>query len=186
MKSILTILSFIPIFLLFSCKQESAPTGQNNKNEGEEIKFRNTYLVEIDSSSWYGELIYVPIYSEVYFGDGGKTIDLTSTLSIHNTDLEHQITVKNINYHNTKGHLIKKFIQESIKLQPLETINFTVHEKDRSGGTGANFIVEWNTQVQVSSPIIEAVMITTQMNQGISFTTNGKIIKKFGTSAAEN
>jgi hypothetical protein len=59
-----------------------------------------------------------------------------------------------------------------------------IGEKDRTGGTGANFIVEWNTDEVVSSPIIEAIMITTQMNQGISFTTTGKITKKFGRSTS--
>ncbi len=172
------------ICLLFgvSCKQEILPTDQD-RNTGTEItKFKNTYLIEIDSSSWYGELIYVPIYSEVFYGDAGKTIELAATLSIHNTDLENLITLKNINFHNTKGDLLKKFISKPVQLQPLETVNFIINEKDKSGGTGANFIVEWSTQKHVSSPIIEAIMITTQMNQGISFTTSGKIIKKFGTS----
>ncbi|MBN1339408.1 MAG: DUF3124 domain-containing protein [Bacteroidales bacterium] len=140
----------------------------------------NTYLVEHDSSIFYGELIYVPAYSGIHYGDEGKTINLSITLSVHNTDLEHPITLNRVNYHNKKGTLIRNLLLEPVILQPLETRNFVIGENDNEGGTGANFVVDWNTGDMVSSPVIEAIMITTQMNQGISFTTYGRIIKKYG------
>lgn len=173
-----------PVILLFlsGCQQQSTERKPSNAEKEMDEKFLYTYLIEKDTLVHYGELIYVPIYSEIYYGDAGKTIELAVTLSVHNTDLNHSIMVKSVNYHNKKGNLIKKMVQQPILLAPLETTNFMIGEKDRSGGTGANFIVEWNTQNNVSSPIIEAIMVTTQMNQGISFTTGGKITKKFGSS----
>ena len=178
----------VPVLLLifFGCQQQTAERKANSAEKEIEDKFLYTYLIEKDTLVFYGELIYVPIYSEIYYGDAGKTIELAVTLSIHNTDLNHSIIVKSVNYHNKKGNLISKLVQQSITLAPLETTNFMIGEKDRTGGTGANFIVEWNTQENVSSPIIEAIMVTTQMNQGISFTTTGKITKKFGRSVSEN
>ena len=179
-KLILMILVLMLIF--FGCQQQSAERKANSTEKEIDDKFLHTYLIEKDTLVFYGELIYVPIYSEIYYGDAGKTIELAVTLSIHNTDLNHSIKVKGVNYHNKKGKLISKLVQQPITLAPLETTNFMIGEKDRTGGTGANFIVEWNTQENVSSPIIEAIMVTTQMNQGISFTTTGKITKKFGRS----
>ena len=181
-KLILTVPVLLLIFL--ACKQQSSERIKGNSEKAIDEKFLYTYLIEKDTLVHYGELIYVPIYSEIYYGDAGKTIELAVTLSIHNTDLSHSITVKGVNYHNKKGDLINRMVEHPIVLAPLETTNFTIGEKDRSGGTGANFIVEWNTRENVSSPIIEAIMITTQMNQGISFTTAGKITKKFGRSTS--
>jgi hypothetical protein len=42
---------------------------------------------------------------------------------------------------------------------------------------GANFIVEWVASTEVSEPIVEAIMIGTDFQQGISFTSPGKVIK---------
>lgn len=183
-KLILMIAAVLPIF--FGCQQQSAERKPGNTEKEIDDKFLYTYLIEKDTLVHYGELIYVPVYSEIYYGDAGKTIELAVTLSIHNTDLNHSIVVKGVNYHNKKGNLINKLVKLPITLAPLETTNFMIDETDKSGGTGANFIVEWNTDQEVSSPIIEAIMVTTQMSQGISFTTTGKITKKFGRSISIN
>lgn len=172
----------ILLFILLGCQDHSEKVRSKMAPRPIDDQFLYTYLIEKDTLVYYGELIYVPVYSDIYYGDAGKTIELAVTLSIHNTDLNHPITIKGVNYHNRKGKLIKQLVGEPITLAPLETSNFMIGEKDSSGGTGANFIVEWNTDQEVSSPIIEAIMVTTQMSQGISFTTAGKITKKFGSS----
>lgn len=182
MRNILYMCSAVLLLFMAGCQQQTRENKNDNESKDLDDKFKFTYLIEEDTLVYYGELIYVPIYSEIYYGDAGKTIDLAITLSIHNTDLNHSLTVKSVNYHSKKGKLIKKQLKEPIKLAPLETTNFMINENDRTGGTGANFIVEWSTEEMISSPIIEAIMITTQMNQGISFTTTGKITKKFGQS----
>jgi hypothetical protein len=48
------------------------------------------------------------------------------------------------------------------------------------GGVGANFIVEWIAEKEVSEPVVEAVMISAASNQGISFVSPGRIIKNHG------
>jgi hypothetical protein len=53
-----------------------------------------------------------------------------------------------------------------------------VHESDKSGGSGASFLVEWESEKPVSPPIIETVMIGAQTQQGISFTSRGQVIKE--------
>lgn len=81
-------------------------------------------------------------------------------------------------YYDLKGRLLRKYNMEKIQLQPLETRNFVIEKKDKSGGPGANFIVEWISEFEVNSPIIEAVMISTRNNVGISFNSTGRVIKK--------
>ncbi len=58
--------------------------------------------------------------------------------------------------------------------------------RDRRGGSGAKFIVEWVAQTSVSEPIVEAIMISTAFQQGISFVSPGKVIKSQNNSQPEN
>jgi hypothetical protein len=52
-----------------------------------------------------------------------------------------------------------------------------VTRNDTKGGSGANFIVEWIAQTEISEPLVEAVMIGTDSQQGISFVGQGRVIK---------
>ncbi len=180
MKNILTYLLFAAVMSFTGCGQSMSDQKVTGSASDSPVLHEHDYLIEKDTSVFYGELVYVPVYSEVYYGDQDRTIDLALTLSIHNTDLEHPITLNAVNYHNKGGKLIRNLLASPIVLKPLETRNFIIKEKDKEGGTGANFIVDWQTMELVSNPIIEALMITTQMNQGISFTTKGEVIKKYG------
>jgi hypothetical protein len=85
-----------------------------------------------------------------------------------------------VKYYNTSGALVRKYLEQPVELGPLASADFVVHRDDTSGGVGANFIVEWVAQKQVSEPAIEAVMINTRGNQGLSFVSQGRVIKSRG------
>jgi hypothetical protein len=86
------------------------------------------------------------------------------------------LEITTADYYETKGNLLKKFIEKPVLLNPLESIRYVVPEKDKSGGSGANFIVEWRSEKSVNPPITETIMIGTQNQQGISFTSRGQVI----------
>ena len=123
-----------------------------------------------------GQQIYVPAYSHIYSGDRERPFLLTVTLSIRNIDPRHQIKITQVDYYETQGKLIKKYIEKPTILGPLESLRFVVPESDKSGGSGANFIVVWRSDSSVNPPIVESVMIGTQSQQGISFTSRGQEI----------
>lgn len=123
-----------------------------------------------------GEAIYVPAYSHIYSGDRERPFLLTVTLSIRNIDLKNQIKITSVDYYETQGTLLKKYIDKKVKLKPLESTRYVVPESDTAGGSGANFIVEWESDKLVNPPIVESIMIGTQSQQGISFTSRGKAI----------
>ena len=125
-----------------------------------------------------GETIYVPIYSSIFYHDSKRTIDLAATLSIHNVDPGHSMTVTAVNYYDTRGKLIRKQLEQPLELAPFETRNFVVEKTDTTGGTGANFIVEWRAAEKVVTPLVEALMVGISTGQGISFTSQGKVIKQ--------
>lgn len=131
-----------------------------------------------ESAVWSkGQTIYVPAYSHIYIGSRERPYLLTVTVSIRNVDLQHSITVSTVDYYETQGRLLKKYLEEPVTLQPLESIRYVVPERDKTGGSGANFIVEWEAKRFVNAPIVETVMIGTQAQQGISFTSRGRAIR---------
>ncbi len=124
-----------------------------------------------------GQTIYVPIYSHIYTWDRNRTLDLTAMLSIRNTDPTHPIIVTSVNYFNSDGKLTRQYLAQPVELGAMASTNFVVNQEDRSGGSGAAFVVEWMSPKKVSSPVMESVMINTSGNQGISFISPGRVIK---------
>lgn len=118
-----------------------------------------------------GQSLYVPAYSHIYSGNSEKPFLLTVTLSIRNTNLEEPITISAADYYETQGKMLRPFIAEPVSLKPLESIRYVIPERDKSGGSGANFIVKWNALKPVNPPVVETIMIGTQTQQGISFTS---------------
>lgn len=123
-----------------------------------------------------GQSIYVPAYSHIYTGNSERPFLLTVTLSIRNIDPKNQIDITVVDYYATQGTHLKHFLTDTKTLQPLESSRYIIAERDKSGGSGANFIVEWKSDKLVNPPIVEAVMIGTQTQQGISFTSRGREI----------
>ena len=131
-----------------------------------------------EDSAKVEQSVYVPIYSHVYYLDG-RPYPLAATLSIRNSDLEKPIFLRSVRYYNTKGELAKTQVGKLIMLKPLETIEFLVGQRDTSGGSGANFIVDWTAMDEVNTPVIEAVMVGSGGTQGICFHTRGVPLKSF-------
>ncbi len=125
-----------------------------------------------------GQTIYVPIYSHIYYENRQKTFDLAATLSIRNTDLTSPMIVTAVRYYDTNGKLIRQYIEKPIQLNALASTDFVVDRNDTSGGSGANFIVEWVAKTEISEPIVEAVMIGSALQQGISWISPGRVIKQ--------
>jgi hypothetical protein len=124
-----------------------------------------------------GQTLYVPAYSHVYYQNGREFL-LATTLSIRNTSLTDSISVASVRYYDSKGKLVKKFTQKSLQVAPMATTEFFVEEQDTSGGSGANFIVEWTAQEDVTEPVVEAVMISAASQQGISLISPGRVIEE--------
>lgn len=125
-----------------------------------------------------GQVVYVPAYSEVFYGREGVNFELAVTLAVHNTDLDSPIIIQSVRYYDTNGNVVRDYIDEPVEVSPLATTGFLVQDSDRSGGWGANFIVEWVAEEPVYEPIIEAIMVSTRGTQGISMISVGRVISQ--------
>ena len=75
-----------------------------------------------------------------------------------------------VRYFDTAGKPTKQKLDRLVKLEPLQTIEFLIERRDASGGSGANFIIEWHAADRsVHAPLIEAVMVGRSGTNAISF-----------------
>ena len=165
----LFILSLI-LVILTSCSQNKAP----------ETKHRSDFhFAEVNKSTFERtELVYVPIYSDIYYIDSKHTFSLTATLSIRNTSFKDSIYLFSIDYYNSTGEKVRRYNESALLLKPMESAEFVVENKDDAGGVGASFVVEWGAKPEAQRPYFQGVMIGTTGQQGISFTTEGVVIQK--------
>lgn len=168
MKQIAIVL--IVFFCLNSCNDTS------NKAEFERINW-NARIANINSkdSLEIGKS-YLSIYSQIYSISQHKKYNLTAMASLRNTSEKDTIYLLKAIYYDTHGKLIKSYISAPVYLLPMETLDIVIDEADVSGGTGSNFIFDWQTPKDCPEPIFEAVMSSTVGSQGLSFTTQSKRI----------
>jgi hypothetical protein len=123
-------------------------------------------------------VVYVPVYSHIYDRNGKRYINLTATLSVRNTDPERPMTLTTVQYFNTAGKRVRVYQPHPVALAPLATAEFIVAEQDTTGGSGANFLVEWTADRSITEPVIEAVMISGSGTLGLSFVSVGRPLRR--------
>lgn len=121
-----------------------------------------------------GQVVYVPVYSHVYAGDRQRPLDLAVTLSIRSTDPRTPIRLLGVRYAASDGAPVRGYLATPRVLAPMASASYVVDESDTSGGSGAHFLVAWASDVPAAVPVVEAVMIGTASQQGISFVTQGR------------
>jgi len=124
-----------------------------------------------------GQTVYVPVYSHIYSGDRERPFYLAATLSIRNTDRSHGIVIQAVDYYDSEGKVLKHYLKQPVSLGAMATLRYVVPESDKSGGSGAKFIIQWQSEHPVAEPLIESVMISTKTQQGISFTSRGRVLE---------
>ena len=125
-----------------------------------------------------GQLVYVPAYSHIYSGDNESRMLMAVTLSIRNTDIKYPMKIVSVDYYDSHGKLLKRYVKKTVTLGPMGSTRYVVKYNDTSGGSGANFIVRWSADRGINLPIVESIMIGAQSQEGISFTSRGQAIKE--------
>jgi hypothetical protein len=125
-----------------------------------------------------GQTLYVPAYSHIYHGDRERPMLLTVTLSVRNTDLSAPIFLQSVEYYDSNGKRVSSMIQEPVSLGPLSSTRFVIKESDATGGSGACFVVRWKSVKPVTEPVVESIMINTQSQLGISFTSPARVLEE--------
>ncbi len=131
-----------------------------------------------------GQTLYLPVYSKIWHGDrvvqGTYPIDslVSALISIRNTSLKTPIKIVSARYYNTEGKLLKEYLTKPGAISPMGTLELFVERKESEGGSGANFIIQWETSTPTNPPIVEAIHADIRSGQqGIVFTTTARPIQ---------
>jgi len=116
--------------------------------------------------------VYVPAYSQLVI-DRGRQTRFAVTLSVRNVDPTATITLTHVDYYDTYGHRVRRYLREPRPLRPLETAEYAVETLDDAGGSGANFLVYWEGPSDAHPLLTETVMIGHIGSGYASFTSRG-------------
>ena len=130
-----------------------------------------------------GQHLYLPIYAFIQYGDLDRSgvarqLPVSALVSIHNTDLDKPLKVLFARYYSTEGKFLRNFLLAPRILKPMETLEFLVERRDVVGGSGANFVIQWEAEAPVSPPLVQALHVELQTNRAIVFTTDAVVIPR--------
>lgn len=167
--------------VLVSCNEQQE-TSPDEESTVKDTVVDSVLVEQADSfnrnASSIGQMVYVPVYSHIYQRDQEKTFNLTTTLSIRNADPYRSFIISKVNYYDSKGNLVQKYIDSEVKIAPLASTSYVIEERDLRGGVGANFLVNWKSEEPIIPPVIEAVNISTSNQQGVSFLSVGRVLEE--------
>ncbi len=164
------------LLLLGACAPAQQPGTTTTQPTSNAVTVVDTSTTDLELVT--GQIVFVPAYSDIYTNAEGRTTDLAITLSVNNTDLEKPIVITSIRYYNTEGSLLRDYLEQPVQLGPLASSHVVIDPLDDTGGVGANFIVEWGAETLVHEPVIEAVMVSTANQQGISLISPGRVLSQ--------
>lgn len=110
-----------------------------------------------------GQTLYLPIYSHIWHGN--KIVDgkypvksqVSALVSIRNTSLKTPIRITTARYYSTDGKLLKEYLEKPVEIGAMGTLELFVERKESEGGSGANFIIQWDATSSTNPPMVEAV-----------------------------
>ena len=128
-----------------------------------------------------GQTLYLPVYSHVYHGDtdakGVPQRTLVSALvSIRNTDLTRSIRVTSAVYYDTNGKKLREYLPKPVIVAPMGTHEIFVPRSESAGGSGANFVIVWQSDEPANAPVVEALHLNLPTGRAIAFMTTARPI----------
>jgi hypothetical protein len=123
-----------------------------------------------------GQNVFVPLFSEVPFGDRGGRLLVRSTVVVRNLDPDDPLTIELAEYRDSGGKKVKLLADQPIRVAPLASHRFDVKESDTSGGTTPSMLVVWKAETPIDPPLVEGLMVSTLQNLGLAVRTEGKVL----------
>jgi hypothetical protein len=168
------LLVLLPAFVIGCGKKDpNENAGGNDVLESHEIH----QPIALDSIH-YSDTLYVPIYSDIYLNAANSKSLLAATLSIRNTSLYDSLFVSTIDYYDTAGELVRKYLEKPILLTPMQSVDYVIERDDAAGGSGANFILTLSSNSKNINPVVQAVMIGSDGNKSFAFVTDSYSISR--------
>lgn len=144
--------------------------------------FQGPAAVAKDDNLSSGQTLYLPIYSYIWHGD--RVVDkryplktlVSALVSIRNTNIKTPLRLLSARYFNSNGKMLKQFVAAPVTIDPLGAYELFVEKKESLGGSGANLIIQWEADMPVNSPIVEAIHAEIKGHSTFTFITKAQPI----------
>jgi len=124
-----------------------------------------------------GQTCYLPCPTS--FMSGGYSFNIKATIFIHNTDPNNSINIVRMDFYNTSGKLIAKYLPQPLKLDALAATRINVKEPlDGEEGIAAHFVIQWQSEAKVVEPLIDGLFTGSSGTHGYSFTFRPRIMQE--------
>jgi hypothetical protein len=124
-----------------------------------------------------GQTLYVPCYTSLM--SGTHSFEVKPTIFIHNTDQINPINIVRIDFYNTSGKLVEKYLQQPQKLHANSATRINLKELlTGEEGSGAHFIIQWQAPNKVTEPLVQPWFVGAVGTRGYSYTSPIRIIQE--------
>ena len=104
-----------------------------------------------------GQTLYIPCPTS--FMAGTYSFDVRATVFIHNTDPTNAINITGIDFYNSGGKLVEKYITQPLKLNALAATRVNVKQPlEGEDGMAAHFVIQWQSEHKVVEPLIHGLV----------------------------
>jgi Protein of unknown function (DUF3124) len=129
-----------------------------------------------------GQVLYLPIYSHIRFGDPDRqgrpgVLLVSAMVSIRNVDPRTAIRLVSADYYDSSGTRLKAYVTAPVIIRPLAAYELYVPKSDASGGSGASFVISWQSEDAAQPPVVEAIHAEVLGTRGLAFTTTARPIE---------
>lgn len=125
-----------------------------------------------------GQTLYVASYPHVYVSQKMHDFPITVTLNIRNLS-DKQLKLTAVDYYHGDGRLLKRYVDKVLVLDGMKSIRYLGEKmKVFENSSGPYFLVKWESEVVITVPLVETLMIGASGTQGISFTHRADTIKE--------
>jgi hypothetical protein len=156
-----------------------APGCSEPESHPELVGPRNLVRVDEPDDHPLDRTTYVPIYSSLSVADRARPVDMVVTLSLRNISLDQTVVVSTIDYYDSDGEPLRSYLEGTHSLGPMQSAEFVIARDDRTGGSGANFLVEWRSGSSHEDLVVEAVHHGRDGAVGLSFLAHGRVVSNF-------
>ena len=123
--------------------------------------------------------VYVPAYSSIR-ARNDRSGALATLLRVDNTSSSKPLVLERIEYFDTSGKLVQRYVETPIAIKPFGAIQIFIPAADNRAGPAANFILTWAGVAPMAEPLIEAVVFGKVDDVGYSFVSPGRPIRMVG------
>jgi hypothetical protein len=122
-----------------------------------------------------GQTLYLPCSTR--FIKENFPFNIKATIFIYNTDPSQAITIVKMDFYDTSGKFVKKYLEHPLKLEPSAGTYIRVESPLKGeAGAAAHFIVQWQAKTKVVQPIIKCLMLGSRGNRGYTFVSPARVI----------